>query len=333
MTWTNLKTDYKNIQWDGLRKYQMIQNQDGTISFLDVTEYANAQDANVLANGLNQNNDAVNRIMAGEYFYFEGETDTLLAAKQDTLTFDNAPTTNSDNPVKSSGIKSALDALSSRIDNLNVFSIYVCGNGEYDPVTGQPTIQNPDTSTFYLVPSSGSSPDIFTEWVYVNNAWELFGAGQVDLSNYVTQSDLQTALAGKEDTLTFDSTPTENSDNPVTSDGIYNALTGKSDTGHSHAWGSITGSMSNQTDLSTALAGKSDTGHTHAWGSITGTLSDQTDLSTALSDKRNVSDSYNKTEVDTLLSAKVDNSTLSGVLACFGLVYYSGGIYVDPDQS
>ena len=34
---------------------------------------------------------------------------TALNGKQDTLTFDNAPTENSDNPVKSSGIKTALD--------------------------------------------------------------------------------------------------------------------------------------------------------------------------------------------------------------------------------
>ena len=38
---------------------------------------------------------------------------------------------------------------------------------------------------------------------------------------------INTALAGKQDTLTFDSTPTEDSDNPVTSGGIYTALSSK----------------------------------------------------------------------------------------------------------
>jgi hypothetical protein len=45
---------------------------------------------------------------------------TALAAKQDMLTFDNAPTANSDNPVKSSGIKIALDAKQSTINMVNV---------------------------------------------------------------------------------------------------------------------------------------------------------------------------------------------------------------------
>ena len=40
--------------------------------------------------------------------------------KQDTLTFDNTPTANSDNPVKSGGIKTALDAKQSTISTVDV---------------------------------------------------------------------------------------------------------------------------------------------------------------------------------------------------------------------
>lgn len=45
---------------------------------------------------------------------------TALAGKQDTLTFDNAPTAGSNNPVKSSGIKTALDAKQATISTVNV---------------------------------------------------------------------------------------------------------------------------------------------------------------------------------------------------------------------
>ncbi len=41
---------------------------------------------------------------------------TALSSKQDTLTFDNIPTANSNNPVKSSGIKTALDGKASTAD-------------------------------------------------------------------------------------------------------------------------------------------------------------------------------------------------------------------------
>ena len=64
-----LKTNYKNISWDGLRKYRLIENEDGTVSFLDMTEYINVQDAQVLANDLNVSNDLVNRIIAGERIF------------------------------------------------------------------------------------------------------------------------------------------------------------------------------------------------------------------------------------------------------------------------
>ena len=45
---------------------------------------------------------------------------TALAAKQDTLTFDNAPTANSNNPVKSGGVKTAIDAKQDTISTVNV---------------------------------------------------------------------------------------------------------------------------------------------------------------------------------------------------------------------
>ena len=48
-------------------------------------------------------------------YYTKQQTNTLLGGKQNTLTFDNSPTENSDNPVKSSGVKAADDNLQSQI--------------------------------------------------------------------------------------------------------------------------------------------------------------------------------------------------------------------------
>lgn len=44
---------------------------------------------------------------------------------------------------------------------------------------------------------------------------------------YYTKSEITTLLSGKQNTLTFDATPTENSTNPVTSGGLYTAFAGK----------------------------------------------------------------------------------------------------------
>ena len=46
-----------------------------------------------------------------------------------------------------------------------------------------------------------------------------------DVSGFATTADMNTALAEKQDALTFDSAPTQNSTNPVTSGGVYTALT------------------------------------------------------------------------------------------------------------
>jgi hypothetical protein len=51
----------------------------------------------------------------------------------------------------------------------------------------------------------------------------------------------------------------------------------------SAAWGSITGTLANQTDLNTALAGKSDTSHTHAFSSLTGITTTISDFNTITS--------------------------------------------------
>lgn len=82
--------------------------------------------------------------------------------------------------------KQYVDDLVSRIETMNV---HICGSNEYNHSTGIPTIQNPDEKTFYLVPG-GSTPNLYVEWVFVNNAWEQFGSVTIDLSGYVQKSDI-----------------------------------------------------------------------------------------------------------------------------------------------
>lgn len=45
----------------------------------------------------------------------------------------------------------------------------------------------------YLLPNSGSAPNIYDEYVWVNNAWEKIGTTDVDLSGYVEDSDITLA--------------------------------------------------------------------------------------------------------------------------------------------
>lgn len=59
--------------------------------------------------------------------------------------------------------------------------------------------ENPDEKGIYLVPKDGENPDVYDEYVYVNNQWEKIGDTEIDLSNYVTTDELNNALSNKAD--------------------------------------------------------------------------------------------------------------------------------------
>lgn len=111
-----------------------------------------------------------------------------LSKKQDKLTFDTTPTANSSNPVTSNGIKSALNK---KVDASSLKT--VATTGSYNDLTNKPTIPT--------VPTKVSA--------FTNDAGYL--TAHQDLSGYQTK-------------LTFDTTPTANSTNPVTSGGIKTAI-------------------------------------------------------------------------------------------------------------
>jgi len=77
------------------------------------------------------------------------------------------------------------------IAGLDLDDLYhICTANEYDVNTFVPIVQNPSSKKFYLVPNqNGSSPDLFTEWIYKNNAWEIFGSARIDISDKADKLD------------------------------------------------------------------------------------------------------------------------------------------------
>ena len=55
-----LKTDYKDDVFSGNRKYTMVNNPDGTVSFVDVTDYVQVGDS-YGASEINEQNDVINK--------------------------------------------------------------------------------------------------------------------------------------------------------------------------------------------------------------------------------------------------------------------------------
>ena len=128
--------------------------------------------------------------------------------------------------------KAYVDDAISHIDNMH---IHICTAQEYDSETGVPTVQNPDTQTFYLVPG-GESGNVYVEWMYVDNSWERFGSATIDLSGYATKADtvLDTTLSrGRRENTTV-GTGSFAFGNSVEASGNY-----------SHAEGSVTRASGN----------------------------------------------------------------------------------------
>ena len=62
------------------------------------------------------------------------------------------------------------------------------------PATGE-------AGVIYLVSNSGTNPNIYDEYIYVNNTFEKIGTTDVDLTNYVEFSDLTTITNAEIDTI------------------------------------------------------------------------------------------------------------------------------------
>lgn len=126
-----------------------------------------------------------------------------LAGKQNVLTFDSTPTAGSQNPVTSDGIKKA-------IDNVDVGNV----QEQLDAIKLEQTEQNKKIS------DNKTAVDSVKESV-ANQEIDITSLQETTAGHTTAIEALQT---GKQNVLTFDSTPTAGSNNPVTSDGIKKAI-------------------------------------------------------------------------------------------------------------
>ena len=196
-------------------------------------------------------------------------TQTALDGKQNVLTFDNSPTENSDNPVKSGGVYSALAGkISTSAKGANGGVAELDANGKVPssqlpsyvddvlsynsasafPATGEDgkIYIAKDTNLSYrwagsdyavISPSLALGDTSSTAYRGDWGAEDRAAIGTLTNLQTTAKSDLvsavnelKTALGGVQGTLTFDNVPTSGSGNPVKSGGIYTALAGKQDT-------------------------------------------------------------------------------------------------------
>lgn len=79
------------------------------------------------------------------------------------------------------------------LDQVNQFSVLV--------VEELPT-ENIDDHTIYFIPkATAEQNDVYDEYIYVNNAWEIIGNTAVDLTDYYTKTEVNNLLDDVGDTL------------------------------------------------------------------------------------------------------------------------------------
>lgn len=129
------------------------------------------------------------------------------------------PTEGSKNLITSGGVWQAIDNVhttinnqikSSIVDNLESLAadkslsanqgrilkemIANLANLQIKIVDQLPSIE--ETNIIYLVKKSGSAPDIYDEYVFVDGKWEKIGDTEIDLSNYYTRDEVDDKLTG-----------------------------------------------------------------------------------------------------------------------------------------
>ena len=168
---TKLKNDVNNLNPDEVqRKLDAMQTE---INGVKTSIQTITQNVTTLTGNVNTNTTDI-ETLTGEM----ANVKNTLNNKQNKLTFDATPTSGSNNPVTSDGIKRALD-------NIDVGNV----QEQLDAIKTEQREQNTKIS-----------------------------------SNKTEIDSVKEELAGKQNVLTFDATPTAGSQNPVTSDGIKRAL-------------------------------------------------------------------------------------------------------------
>lgn len=149
------------------------------------------------------------------------------------------------------------------------------------PTTGE-------DNKIYLVPKGGSTGDVYNEYIWVNNAWELIGSTQVDLTGYATQDWVNNQI---KDFLT-ESQVTE-----IVNNSLTNYYT-KTETYSKTEVNNLLNGKANADDIPTKTSDL-----TNDSGFIDNSVDN-------LENYYKKSETYNQTEINNLLSNKADISDI-----------------------
>lgn len=185
---------------------------------------------------------------------------------------------------------------------------------EYVPTLPTTNIK---TNRLYIVPNHVSpeiSENLYDIYIYYNNKWEQIDSLEFDILNYYTKTQTDTLLAGKSNTNHTHNNATT-STNGFMSSGDKTKLDGiETNANKTVVDSSITVSGTNPVQgkaIYNALAGKSNTGHTHDDRYYTETEIDDK-LSQFIDEEGQIDlqGYYKKAEIDTMMADKISSITI-----------------------
>ena len=181
--------------------------------------------------------------------------------KLNTNVYESTPTDGSSKLITSDGVYDAIQSIQNSIANIELIEI----------VQTLPTSNISTKKLYFKRNSSSESENLYDIYARVNNAWEHIDALNIDISEYLKKSELGagTGLAKNGTTLSikssgvsatelasdsvitekikngnvtldklnsnvYDTTPTDNSNKLITSNAVYDSLSGKASSTHGH---------------------------------------------------------------------------------------------------
>ena len=137
------------------------------------------------------------------------------ATKTSELINDSGFITNDDIPTKTSDLNNDSGFITKLVNNLTNYYLKseTYTKAEVNNLIGQivsftvqvvatlPTTDISPTTIYLVAKSGGTTGDVYDEYLYINNSWELIGNTAIDLSNYYTKAETNNLLNGKQNTL------------------------------------------------------------------------------------------------------------------------------------
>ena len=281
MTWSNLPVDYTNALYSGFRKYVMIDNGDGTISFQDVTDYTQEEHSFFNANDANSMNGAINDIMnnKGDMFSVnDAPFDSKFYARKNGNwsevtggggggTWGSIVGTLSDQSDLQSALNSKLDELMPKADgSLSIWNSIIKGDTSRLSTGEYLRFLDKNDSRFAVIQiKNDHGTNVFSVKIYADSSStpvELITASRLNASPYTFSLSTSDTSAWVDmlglSEMAFIGDASSDGHTYGRKDGSWVAV----ETSGSPAvnWGDITGSLSDQTDLQAALDLKFDSG-------------------------------------------------------------------------